>query len=157
MEHNLLITPAEVVALAFGCGAELLSGQISQATIVAAERKYLVPVWGAKMVERMKAGDFAELVEEWVRPALALYVKRLVLPSLAVKVGVAGVVSYLGEGFEMVGEATLARLLRRTKADADALIDKAVEVVEASPEEYPDYCATNNVRHRVNVASGVVL
>ncbi len=154
---NVMITPAEVVALAFGCGSELLCGEITEATIVAAERKYLVPVWGAKMVEKMKAGDYAALVEEWVRPALALYVKRLVLPSLAVKVGVAGVVSYLGEGFERVDEATLARLLRRTKADADALIDKAVEVVEASPEEYPDYCATDNVRHRVNVASGVVL
>ena len=154
---KMMITPAEVVALAFGCGGESLSGEISQATIVAAERKYLVPVFGAEMVESMRSGSYGELVAECVRPALALYVKRLVLPALAVKVGAAGVVSYLGEGFEQVDDATLARLLRRVKADADALIDRAVEVVEASPDDYPEYYAGGNVRHRVSLTSGVVL
>ena len=154
---NVMITPAEVVALAFGCGSEPLCGEISEATIVAAERKYLVPVFGAEMVENMKSGGCQELVVDYVKPALALYVKRLVLPALAVKVGAAGVVSYLGEGFEKVDDATLARLLRRVKADADALIDRAVEIIEESPDDYPDYCVGCNVRHRVNLASGVVL
>ena len=76
---NVMITPAEVVALAFGCGSEPLCGEITEATIVAAERKYLVPVFGAEMVENMKSGGCQELVVDYVKPALALYVKRLVL------------------------------------------------------------------------------
>ena len=105
METKLLITPEQVVELAFGCGCDkhLVVADIGEATIVAAESKFVVPVFGADMVEQMRSGSYAELVDCYLRPALALYVKYLVLPTLAVKVGAAGVVSYTGEGFEREG------------------------------------------------------
>lgn len=152
-----LITPEEVVRRAFCCAGTGLAAEISEATIVAAERKYLLPVFGAEMMAQMAAGNYAEIVEKYVQPALALYVKRLLLPALAVKVGTAGVIKYIGEGFEPADESQLRRLVWRTKFDADALIDEAVEIVEASPQLYPHYNAANNVRHRVDISSGIVL
>lgn len=160
METKLLITPEQVVELAFGCGCDkhLVVADIGEATIVAAESKFVVPVFGADMVEQMRSGSYTELVDCYLRPALALYVKYLVLPTLAVKVGAAGVVSYTGEGFEPSDEQAVKQLLRRTKADADALIDRAVAVVEAAPAgAYPLYHAGHNIRHRVNISSGIVL
>lgn len=159
METKLLITPEQVVELAFGCDCDKhLVTDIGEPTIMAAESKFVVPVFGAEMVEQMRSGSYAELVECYLRPALALYVKYLALPTLAIKVGTAGVVTYTGEGFEPSDEQAVKKLLRRTKADADALIDRAVAVVEAAPSNsYPLYNPAHNIRHRVNISSGIVL
>ena len=157
MKNNILISPAEVVDLAFGGGGNLRPEDVSEATIVAAQRKYLLPVLGEALLEEMIDGSHGDLVEEFIKPSLALYVKRLLLPSLAAKVGVVGVVRYVGEGYAEVDEKTLHRLMRRTKADADVVLDAAVDYVELHPELFPNYVAINNIRNGINIDSGIVL
>lgn len=152
-----LITPTDVVNLAFGGATNLRPEDVSEATIVAAQRKYLLPVFGAAFMDEMIGNEHPDLVRECIAIALALYVKRLLLPVLAARVGMAGVVRYVGEGYTEVDEETFARLLRRTKADADAIVDTAVEFVELNAESYPSYRPADNVRHRVNIDSGIVL
>lgn len=152
-----LITAAEVVAKAFAGGNNIRPEQISHATILAAERKYIEPVFGTDMYTAMLDGEYADFVENYLKEPLALYVKRLMLPQLALQVGTAGVVRYAVEGYVEADEAGFRRLLRRTKADADALVDRAVEQVENNPETYDLYEPALNVRHRVNIDSGVVI
>ena len=154
---KILMTAAEVVDLAFGGTNNLHPEEISEATILAAQRKYLLPVFGEALLEEFLAGEHAALVDDFVKLALALYVKRLMLPVLAARVGTAGVVKYLGEGFAEVDAATLCRLMRRTKANADAIIDAVVDYVELNPQSFPSYRADNNIRNRVNIDSGIVL
>ena len=143
--NKILITAAEVVEMAFGGSNNLHPEEVSEAVIVAAQRKYLLPVFGEA------------LVEEYVKLALALYVKRLMLPVLAARVGTAGVVKYIGEGYTYVDSATLHRLMRRTKADADVIIDVAVDYVELNPQSFPSYDASSNIRRSVNIDAGIVL
>ncbi len=152
-----LITPAEVVALAFGTSNSIRAQQVSEATIVAAQRKYLLPVLGSTLLDDLLYGFYGEEVIEPLKMALALYVKRLMLPALAAQVGMAGVVRYVGEGYTDVDAVTFGRLLTRTKADADAVLDAVVDIMETNPDLYPSYDAAENVRHRINIASKVIL
>ncbi len=155
--NNILITAAEVVDLAFGGSNNLHPEEVSEATIMAAQRKYLLPVFGEALLAELAAGQHTALLEEYVKRALALYVKRLMLPVLAARVGVAGVVRYIGEGYTEVDAATLCRLMRRSKADADVIVDAAVDYVELNPQSFPSYNAANNIRNKVNIDSGIVL
>lgn len=157
MENKTLITAAEVVELAFGGAGNLREEEVSEATIIAAQRKYLLPVLGASLLEEMEGGAHSDLVENYLKLALALYVKRLLLPALAVKVGVAGVVRYVGEGYAEVDAPTFRRLLQRTKFDADVVLDAVVDYVEQHPALFPNYVSANNIRHCVNIDSGIVL
>lgn len=152
-----LITAAEVVDLAFGGTSNLCPEEVSEATILAAQRKFLLPVFGATLLEEMLAGDHSDLVEDYVKPALALYVKRLLLPALAARVGTAGVVRYVGDGIAEVDAPTFRRLLRRTKADADTIVDAIVDYVELNAENFPSYSPSGNIRYSVNIDSGIVL
>ena len=155
--NKILITAAEVVETAFGGSNNLHPEEVSEAVIVAAQRKYLLPVFGEALLEEFLAGEHATLVEEYVKLALALYVKRLLLPVLAARVGTAGVVKYIGEGYTYVDSATLLRLMRRTKADADVIVDAAVDYVELNPQSFPSYDASSNIRRSVNIDAGIVL
>jgi hypothetical protein len=152
-----LITAAEVVDLAFGGHNNLHAEEVAEATIVAAQRKYLLPVFGEALLAEFLAGDHATFVEEYVKLALALYVKRLMLPALAARVGTAGVVKYIGEGYTYADSETLHRLMRRTKADADVIIDAAVDYVELNSSDFPSYSPSNNIRRSVNIDAGIVL
>lgn len=152
---NTIVTPQQVVEMAFGGVNNMRPEEVSQHTILAAERTFVVPVVGAQLLEELHQGQHAELLDA-MQCATALYTKRLMLPSLAAKVGVAGVVRYSSESYSPADSHTLKRLLWRTKADADALLDKVVEIIEAAPEEYPSYSPAKNVRNRVRLAGGVV-
>ena len=79
------------------------------------------------------------------------------LPALAARVGTAGVVKYIGEGYTYVDSETLHRLMCRTKADADVIIDAAVDYVELNSQSFPSYDASSNIRRSVNIDAGIVL
>lgn len=153
---NTLITAQQVVAMAFGGTNNLRAEEVCPSTILAAERTFLLPVFGATLLDQLREGSHPSLLA-LLQPALALYVKRLMLPSLAARVGMAGVVRYAPEGYTEADNNLLQRLQRRTKADADALVDQAVELVAASPDSYPSYSPAHNVRNRTRISAGVVL
>ncbi len=151
-----LITAAEVVDIAFGGAVNLRPSEVGDATIIAAQRKFILPVFGAAMTKALANGEHAAWSERFLKKPLALYVKFLLLPALAAQVGMAGVVKYSGEGFAAADAVTFRRLLRRIKSDADALLDSAVESVESAPASFPLYDARQNVRHRVSLEGNIV-
>lgn len=94
-----MMTVAEVVQTAFG-DAELPEGVLSEQDVRSAQLRHLAPALGRAMYGAVLEGRYAELADEWLKPALALFVKAAVLPSLMQRVGAAGVVRYGGETFE---------------------------------------------------------
>ena len=48
-------------------------------------------------------------------------------------------------------------MLRRTKADADTIVDAIVDYVELNAENFPSYSPSGNIRYSVNIDSGIVL
>ncbi len=77
-----IITPQQVVDLAYKMAGYTNEMMISPDEIAVAERRYLIPVVGEALYESLLKGEYLELVEGYVAPALALYVREWVsIPS----------------------------------------------------------------------------
>lgn len=153
---ELLITPAQVAQTAFRAPDLIDPEAIPESTILAAQQKFIRPVFGG-LYTAMCAGRYAAFAEEYILPALALYVKMLMLPSLAVQAGRAGLVELDTQNLARAGEAKIRQAVRRLRSDASALIGRAVEQVENNPAQFPEYDPRDNIRRRCSTAGQVVL
>lgn len=150
-----LITAAEVVAMAFGGEQYVRSASISSASIAAAERKHIAPVFNA-LYDAFQGGSYGEFVDQYIKPPLALYVKLALLPSLYGQTGMEGVVQHSADTYNSAEERVYRRIVQQTTTDADALRALAVAKVELSPEQYPEYDSRVNVLNRVSTAGRIV-
>lgn len=156
-----IISPAEVISLAFGTTHTLREGDIPTHTILATQRRFIRPVVGEELYALLTAESPEERVAsfsaEYLKTPLALYVASQLLPSLAVQVGSAGVVRLSGESFEAADEGSLRRASRRLRCDADALLDAATDYLASSLSTFPEYHPSENIRERISMEGGVVL
>ncbi len=130
---------------------------VPEATIVAAQQKYVKPVLGEALYERLLEGGYPSLLADYLSAPLALYVKMMILPALAVQTGAGGVVEVHSANFARAGEEKLRAAVRRLRRDASALMRRAVEHIEASSEAYPEYDPRENILNRCSIEGGVVL
>ena len=151
-----MMTVAEVVQTAVG-DAGLCEGVLSEQDVRSAQLRHLAPALGRAMYGAVLEGRYAELADEWLKPALALFVKAAVLPSLMQRVGAAGVVRYGGETFEAASDAAVVAWSRRVRRDAATLLDAARRQMAADPAAYPEYDPAEDVHCRTSIAGGVVL
>lgn len=156
-DMELLMTPAEVVEAAFGGGDVIDAAIVTESAVLAAQRRYLRPVFGVSFYGALEQGRYGAFLAEYVRPALALFVKYLVLPDAAVRLGRLGIVRFGGEYFEPTDGAALKLLRERIRAEAETSLTAAVERLEADPAEFPEYDPRENIKRRLSVAGGVVL
>lgn len=124
---KILITPDEVVQLAFDSPQYMPAQSVSEAVILSAQHKFIRPVLGT-LYSSLLDERYPELAE-LVKAPLALYVKWLLMPSLAVQSGPLGVVQHRGTNFSPAGSAGLSAARRRVKADARALMQAVREYV----------------------------
>lgn len=150
------MTPSEVALTAFGGENNVLMDAITEAAIASAQQKFLRPVLGG-LYGALENGQYTELLEGFVKAALAQWVKYMVLPALSAQTGALGVIQYSGQGFSGAGDKALARLLHRTRSDARALTDTLIRHIESSPDEYPEYRPKDNAANKVSIAGGVIL
>lgn len=156
-----IITPTEVIEMAFGTTHTLRTESIPTHTILAAQRRFVRPVVGEELYALIVAEEpeerVASFVAEYLKLPLALYVASLLLPSLAVQVGTAGVVRLSGESFEAADEGSLRRAVRRLRRDAEALLDAATDHLATAPSTFPEYHPEANIRQRVSIEGGLVV
>ena len=156
MENKFLITPAEVVALAFDAGSGLGPEDIPEGMILSAQEKFIRPVLN-ELYPRLEAGDLPDFLETFIKPALAYYVRLLLLPVMAVSTDKMGLVVLNGTSLKAADAEQRSMLVKRTRADACALMRRAIRHVEENPEMYPEYRPAKNVLHRLSICSQVVL
>ena len=153
-----LITPSEVVALAFGSPHTIEQGAIPQHAIASAEQSFLLPALGEELYKSLLAEEpepeCVAFVEEYLKQPLALYVASRMVPVLAVRIGSVGAVRLAGESFEQVDEATLRKVVARLRNDADTLLSRAIEYLATHPQEFPLYNPQDHTRH---IIGGVVM
>ena len=155
---ELLITPAQVAAAAFRAPDFISEEAVPEATILAAQQKFILPVLGDALFDALCRGAHPELLTEYIAPPLALYVKMLMLPGLAVQAGGAGIVEANPKNHLRARDAKLYGVVRRLRADALALMRRAVEHIESSaPGTYPGYDPAENILNRCSTDGGVVL
>lgn len=151
-----LITREEVVRLAFASNPSIAPSAIPETAIVTAQEKFVRPVVG-RLYERIGGGELPALLDEYIKPALAFYVKLLVLPVVASPVGQTGVVKYRSSGFAPASERELSRLERKTRSNALMLMRIAVAHIESNRQLYPEYEPSENVLNRISTDGGIVL
>ncbi|MBP3425600.1 MAG: hypothetical protein J6K81_02620 [Rikenellaceae bacterium] len=155
MNEKLIITPSEVVLLAFATTDHVRDAQITEAEILAAQQKFMIPVFG-ELWEVLCAGEHSDFTQEYIKPALAQFVKARVLPSLGA-VTASGVVQRISDTTKRAADSDLQRMVRVAYDIARTLRGRAVAQLEAHPELYPEYDKQKNILHRARIDGGVVL
>lgn len=153
---KLLITPKEVAETAFRAPDFIIPDAIPESTILTAQQKLIRPVLGA-LYDSLCDGGHPDFLCEYIRVPLALYVKMLMMPSLAVQAGTAGVVEATSKNLARAGAERLRYAVRRLRSDAGALMERAVKHLESNPADFPEYESRANVRNRCSIEGGVVL
>ncbi len=155
---ELLITPAQVAATAFRAPDFISEEAVPEATILVAQQKFIRPVLGDALFDALCRGTHPELLSGYITPPLALYVKMLMLPRMAVQTGGAGIVEANPKHHARASDVKLHAAIRRLRADALALMRRAVLHIEsATPGTYPGYDPTRNILNRCSTDGGVVL
>ena len=151
------MTPREVADIAFEGSLNVVDADfIPEAVILSAQQKFIKPALNG-LYDKIMGGGYAALTDEYVKPALAYYVRYLLLPTVSAQVGTVGVIQPKGAHFSSAADKTVAAVRRRTRSDANALMNRLVEHIEALPGDYPEYDPAQNVRNRVSTDAGVVL
>lgn len=90
----ILIKPAEVIDYAFLPRETINPLSIKQLKIDITQQRYLLPRFGDDMFESMIDGDYFDFVKEYVKPALAFYVRASIIDELSVLMSEQGAVVF---------------------------------------------------------------
>ena len=153
---DLLITAAEVLETAFPSNEYVPEGMIVPARIETAQLGFLRPVFG-KLYDKLGEEPYAAFCRTYIKPALAYYVRYLMVDEQCAAIGAAGVRQNKSAYTEAVPDSRLHRLRRQARNDADTLLDKAIDYVENNPAMFPEYDPKENIRRRVLKKGGFIL
>ncbi len=151
-----LITPQTVVAIAFG-GEEFLSPQrITTADITAAVERFLVPVMGRALIEKLVVGEYSALLEEYVAPAAAFAVRTLIQPTLNVRTGDAGAMIPQGDNTQAAPQSMLKTLQLSLKNRTSTLLRALSNHLSQNSSLYPEYDPRNDILKHCSINGGFV-
>lgn len=152
---ELLISKQEVAEMAFEGTYGITADRIGETIIISAQQKFIKPVLG-KLYGRIEGGRYTELLE-MIKPALAHYVKMLMIPQLAVSVGNGGITSIKSSSFNSADDGKIKAFSDIVRSEACALMRSVVEYIEQNQNKYPEYDPNDNVLNKVSICSGIIL
>ena len=141
---NTLITPAQAVALAFADGEYLAPESVTQSDIAAAEQRYIVPVIGRRLYEKLLSGSHAGFTTEYLAAPAALFTRIALQPRL----GQCGTVAPKSAAYQPAGTQALRELQRSLRRQARTLLRRAAEHLETHAAEFPEYDPHKNILNR---------
>ena len=153
---NTLITPAQVVRLAFAPDDLLPPDAIAEADIAAAEARYLLPVLGQQLHERLLTDNDRSFVDHYLAAPLALFVRLLVQPRLDVRTGRTGTAAPKSDAAAPAPADARRAVGEALRSEARALLRRAVARIEAYPATFPEYRPDRNVLHRCSLHGKLV-
>lgn len=151
-----LITPAQAVALAFADGEYLAPEAIGEGDIAAAEQRYIVPVVGQALYEKLLGGSYAGFTAEYLAAPTALFTRIAVQPRLDIRTGQCGTVAPKSAAYQPAGTEALRELHRSLRRQARTLLRRAAEHLEAHPAEFPEYDPEANILKRCTTDGNLV-
>uniref|UniRef100_UPI003FD7B7A9 DUF6712 family protein n=1 Tax=Alistipes putredinis TaxID=28117 RepID=UPI003FD7B7A9 len=152
-----LVTPREVIDLAFADGGYLPPEAIGTVDIAAAEARYLLPVTGPALWQKLAEGEYPTLREEFAAPAAACAVRVAMQPALDLHGGAGGTTVTKSSACQPAGQEQLAASHRALRNRLSALLHALSDHLDAHPSDYPEYAPEKNVLHRVLIVGGLVL
>ncbi len=151
-----LITPAAALRLAFDAGCCMPPETLTEADIVAAEWRYVVPVIGPALHEKLLSGEYAAFRNDYLAVCVALFTRVVVQPRLDIRTGQRGTVAPKSADMQPAGEAALCRLQHRLREQARTLLRRAASYLAAHADEFPEYDACVDQFNRCSTDGGFV-
>lgn len=151
-----LISPAEVVRIAFGAAEPLSPEAVAEADIAAAEQRYIVPVIGPSLHERLLAGAYPDFRAAYLAAPAALFTRVAIQPRLDVRTGQCGTTAPKSSLFQPADATARRALVRSLRAQARTLLHRAAEHLAAHADDYPEYEAGNNPLTRCSIDGNLV-
>ena len=153
---NTLITPVQVVRLAFAPDDCLPPEAVAPADIAAAEARYVVPVLGQALHQRLLQAQDRTFVDDYLAAPVALFTRALIQPRLDIRSGRTGTTAPKSDHAAPAGDAARRALRSTLLTEARALLRRAVERIEADPAAFPEYAAGANILKRCSLDGKLV-
>lgn len=151
-----LITPAQVVRLAFPPDESLPPEAVTEADIAAATQRYLIPVIGTRLFDKLTTQIDRTFVDQYLAAPLALFTRVLIQPRLDIRTGRCGTTAPKHDGSTPATAEARRSLRQSLLAQARSLLARAVDRIELYPEEFRQYDPKQNVLKRCSLDGKLV-
>lgn len=134
-----IVTPEEVISIAFSSDYVITASKIMPLDILVAESRFLMPIVGEPLYQKLLEGDYPQFVADYVAPQVAAWTRYLVEPLLGERCDYDRSRDYSEADFEMN-----RLLLNRLKSTAQALSRRMTDYLNANATAMPEYNAEAN-------------
>lgn len=146
-----IVTPQEVVSLAFVDEGLVTVSKISLTDIAVAESRYLLPLVGEALYDKLLNGEYTSLRDDYVKPMVALWARYVAEPLLEERLG-GGYGDRYTEADVEAREVVVVRL-RRT---ASALSRRLSDYLNSHSDEFSEYNPVDNPLNHCVIDGGIV-
>ena len=153
---NNIISPAEVLALAFSDGGYVAPEAVGEVDIAAAIERWISPVVGEALLEAVQGGEYAELKSEYLQPAVAAYVRLAIQPRLNAATSQLGLYTPNSSIHRAADEATRRELMRSLRTRASTLLRRMSTYLEQNKESIKEYKSGDNILNRCSYDGGFI-
>ena len=153
---NTLITPAQALRRAFTPDEPLPPATIDEAAVTAAEHRYIVPVIGPALYERILDGAYEDFRADYLAAPAALFTRLTLQPRLDVRTGQGGTAQPKSDTAQPADEEARRALMRTLRAEARAMLRRAALHLRSHPDEFPEYDPSRDILNRCTTDGGFV-
>ncbi|MBR5877161.1 MAG: hypothetical protein IKZ11_01190 [Alistipes sp.] len=151
-----IISAERVIELAFADGGYIPKEIVSQADIRLATERWVKPVVGQELLQRVLAGDYVELREEYIVPVVALYTRLVVQPKINVMSSFGGLTSAHSSSRKASDETSRKELQSRLREDAHSLLRALSDYLNQNQAQFKEYKKSENILNRCSTDGGFV-
>lgn len=154
--EKTMTTAAEVTALAFAETEYMPETAVSAAEIAVAEERSIVPVTGRELYEKLVAGKYPLLRNEYAVPVAALFTRLGMQPMTDIRSGRFGTVVPRSDYYQPADSEQLAVLRRTLLRKGRTLQRRMHDHLTANAELYPEYLPENDILNRCSTDGGFI-
>lgn len=154
MAFSSLITKAEVISLVF-IDQNLNQTKIKDALLQVAHLEFIKPFLGEDFYDDLMANPaknvgYSTLITDYLKPALAYYVKYLLEPEISFDLGNKGTQVLNGDFSQPASKDQRAVYRDRARNNAQTLLEEARRYIEDDEDDYfTEYYSNDNVQNKV--------
>lgn len=155
MAQNI-ITPTEVIAIAFSDGEYVAPEVITDIDITASIEQWIAPITGEALLDAVGKGQYADLKNNYIAPAVALCTRLMVQPRLNVHTSQLGLTLPAGSSHKAADAKARAELQRALRHRAQSARKHLSAYLEQHATEFKEYCSDDNILMRCSCDGGFV-
>lgn len=146
-----LVTPREVMSLAFSTDEVYNIAVVTDLDIRAAEERYLRPIVGRELYEQLLEGSYPSLRDDYIAPQVAAWTRYIVEPLLASRCD-----TCLEAATSTAENEATAERCRSLRLRARTLSRALTEHLNTRAADYPEYTPDTNPLNRCSIDGNIV-